>query len=61
MEFFQEKMANNETETEIDEIQKQEVKIKGKDLKYKTKNTYDFQHYETVRSFGDNIDNINFD
>ena len=44
MEFFQEKMTNNETETEIDEIQKWEVKIKGKDLKYKTKNTYDFQH-----------------
>ena len=52
---------DNETETEIDEIQKWEVKIKGKDLKYKTKNTHDFQHYETVRSFGDNIDNINID
>ena len=31
-------------------------KLKGKDLKYETKKyTYNFQQYETLRSFGDNI------
>ena len=37
-------------------VQKWVEKIKLADLKYKTKNyTYDFQQYETIRSFGDNI------
>ena len=31
-------------------------KIKRKDLKYKTENyIYDFQQYETIRSFGESI------
>ena len=33
-----------------------EEKIKREDLKYKAKNcTYDFQQYETIRSFGESI------
>ena len=33
-----------------------EEKIKREDLKHETKNyTYDFQQYETIRSFGNNI------
>ena len=57
-------MRNNEIKNEIDEIKKWEGKIKRKDLKYETKKyIYDFQQYETIRSFGDNIyDNkINID
>ena len=39
-----------------DEIKKWEEKIKREDLKYKTKNyIYDFQQYETIRSFGESI------
>ena len=38
------------------EIKKWEEKIKREDLKYKTKNyIYDFQQYETIRSFGGSI------
>ena len=38
------------------DIKKWEEKIKREDLKYKTKNyIYDFQQYETVRSFGESI------
>ena len=49
-------MRNNEIEIEIDEMKKWEEKIKRKDLKYETKSyTCDFQQYETIRSFGDNI------
>ena len=49
-------MRNNEIKIEIDEMKKWEEKIKRKDLKYETKNyKCDFQQYETIRSFGDNI------
>ena len=49
-------MRTNEIKNEIDEFKKLEEKIKQKDLKYKQKKcTYDFQQYETVRSFGESI------
>ena len=49
-------MKNIEIKNEIYEIKKWEEKMKRKDLKYKTnKYTYDFQQFETIRSFGDNI------
>ena len=47
-------MGNNEVQNEIDDIKKWEDKIKRKNLKYKT-NKYDFQRFETIKSFGDNI------
>ena len=46
-------MKNNEIENEIDDIKKWEEKIKQKDLIYRAnKYKYDFQQYETIRSFG---------
>ena len=49
-------MGNDKIKNEIDEIRKWEEKIKQKDLKYKTnKYLYDFQKFETVKSFGDII------
>ena len=49
-------MRTNEIKNEINGIKKWEIKIKGKDWKYETKNQiYDFQQYDTIRSFGDNI------
>ena len=46
-------MRNNETKNEIDEIKKQEEKIKRKDLIYKAnKYKYNFQQYEAI---SDNI------
>ena len=41
---------------EIDEIKTWEENVRRKDLVYKTnKQRYDFQQYETIRSFGDSI------
>ena len=49
-------MRTNEIKNEIYEIKKWEEKIKLEDLKYKTKKyAYDFQQYETIRSFGKRI------
>ena len=49
-------MPYNEIKNEMNKIKKWEERIKRGDLKYKTKNyTYDFQQYETVRSFGESI------
>ena len=49
-------MRANEIENEIYEIKKWEEKIKRKHLKYETnKHLYDFQQFETMRSFGDSI------
>ena len=49
-------MRNTEIKNEIDEIKKREEKIKRKDLIYKTnKYEYDFQQYETIKSFDENI------
>ena len=49
-------MRNNEIKTETDEIKKWEDKNKRKELKYEiNKYTYDFQQFETIRSFGDSI------
>ena len=49
-------MRTNKFKNEIDEIKKWEEKTKWYDLKYKTKNyTYDFQQYDTIRSFGESI------
>ena len=49
-------MRNNKTRNEIDKIKKWEEKFKRKDLKYETKKyIYDFQQYETISFFGENI------
>ena len=49
-------MRTDEIKNEIDEIKKWEEKINRKDLKSKTnKCLYDFQYFETIRSFGDGI------
>ena len=51
-------MKTNEIKNEIDETKKWADEIKGKDLKYETNkhiHVYDFQQFETIRSFGDNI------
>ena len=49
-------MRTNKIKNEIDEIRKWEEKIKQKDLKYKpNKYLYDFQQFETIRSFGDSV------
>ena len=52
-------METDVIKKEIDEIKNWEEKIKRNYLKYKTKNilfmAYDFQQYETIRSFDDNI------
>ena len=51
-------MRTNNTKNEIDEIKKLKEKIKRKDLKYETKkHIYEFQQYETLRSFGESIYN----
>ena len=53
--FFQKSTRTNEIENEENEI-KCEDKIKGKDIKCKAgKYKYDFQQYETIRSFGESI------
>ena len=49
-------MRNIETKSEIDESKKWENKNKRRDLIYKTnKYKYNFQQYETIRSFSDSI------
>ena len=49
-------MRTDEIKNEIYEIKKWEEKIKQKDLKYESgKYKYDFQQYETIRSFGEGI------
>ena len=49
-------MRTNEIKNEVYEIKKWEEKIKWKDLKYETrKYIYDFEQYETIRSFGNSI------
>ena len=49
-------MRTNTIKNEKDEIEKQENKIKRNYLKYeKNEYIFDFQQFETVRSFGDNI------
>ena len=54
--IFPKYMRVNEIKNEIDEVKKWKENIKQEDLKYKTKNnTNDFQHNETIRSFGEII------
>ena len=49
-------MRTNKTKTEINDVKKWKSKIKRKDLQYETKSyIYDFQQYDTIRSFVDNI------
>ena len=51
-------MKNDEIKNEIDEIRKLENKMKRKDLKFETNRyIFDFQQFETIRSFGDCIYN----
>ena len=54
--LFLKEMTADEIKNEVDEIKKWENKVKQKDLRYETnKYVYDFQKFETIRSFGDNI------
>ena len=56
--IFPKEMKTNEIKNEIDETKKWADKIKRKDLKYETNkhiHVYDFQQFETITSFGDNI------
>ena len=47
-------MRKNEIKDELDEIKKWEERIKQKDLMYRAnKYKYNFQQYETIRSFGE--------
>ena len=49
-------MRTDKIKNETDKIRKWQEKFEGKDLKYKTnKYLYDFQKFETLRSFGDSI------
>ena len=49
-------MRTNEIKNEIDRIEEWHEKIERKDLKCETKKyIYDFQQYETIRSFGESI------
>ena len=49
-------MGANEIKNQINDIKKWECKIKRSDLKYEAnRHIYDFQEYDTIRSFGDNI------
>ena len=49
-------MRTNETKNEINDVKKWKSKNKRKDLQYETKSyIYDFQQYDTIRSFVDNI------
>ena len=49
-------MRTNKIKNELDEIKKQEGKIKRRDLIYEAKKyLYDFQPYEMIRYFGDSI------
>ena len=51
-------MSTNEIKNEINETKKWEEKIKRKDLTYETsKYIFDFQQFQTIRSFGDSIYN----
>ena len=51
--IFLKDLRTNEIKEEVYGIKKWEDKIKLEDSKYRTKNyTYDFQQYETIRSFG---------
>ena len=56
--FFQKRWELIKIKNEIDEIKKWEKIIKRKDLKYESnKYRFDFQQFETIRSFGDSIYN----
>ena len=52
-------MRTNEIKNDLGKIKKWEEQIRPKDLVYKiNQNKYDFQQYETIRSFGDSIYNV---
>ena len=54
--LFPKKRENNETKSEIDEIRIWEEKNKRKGFIYvASKYKYDFQQYETIRSYGEII------
>ena len=54
--LFPKEMRTNEIKNETDEIKKWEDIIKRKDLKYETnKHIYDFEQFEKIRFFVDNI------
>ena len=49
-------MITDEIKNEIDEVKKWENKLNEQNLKYKAgKYKYDFQQYESIRSFGESI------
>ena len=52
-------MRTNEIKNDLGKIKKWEEQIRPKDLLYKiNQNKYDFQQYETIRSFGNSIYNV---
>ena len=54
--LFLENIRCNKITNKLDEIKELEEKIKRKDLMYKTNQyEYDFQQYETIRSFSESI------
>ena len=54
--LFWKDMRTNKTKNEINDVKKWKSKIKREDLQYETKSyIYDFQQYDTIRSFVDNI------
>ena len=56
--LFPKEMRTNKIKNEIDEIKKWKEIIKRKDFKYESnKYRFDFQQFETIRSFGDSIYN----
>ena len=56
--FFQKRWELIKIKNEIDEIKKWKEIIKRKDFKYESnKYRFDFQKFETIRSFGDSIYN----
>ena len=53
-----EELENNDIKNKLSKIKKKKKEIKGTDLKYETsKYICDFQKFQTIRNFGDNIYN----
>ena len=53
-----EELENNDIKNKLSKIKKKKKEIKGNDLKYETsKYICDFQKFQTIRNFGDNIYN----
>ena len=55
--LFSKEMKIDEIKNEIDEIKKLENKFKQKDFE-SNRYIFDFQQFQTIRSFGDSIKNL---